>query len=98
MYCAHLPHVRLTQKLSLLSKLQLPKRQDGAPMYGNNDCMALFVALKYLLPKHSFDEYFGQLKTAVARLEAQLPSFAYHRALHEMGLQGSWKKLDVMSK
>jgi abortive infection bacteriophage resistance protein len=97
-YCAHLPHVRLTQKLSALPKLQLPKRQDGVPMYGNNDCMALFVALKYLLPKQSFDDYFGELKTAVARLEEQLPKFAYQRALHELGFQGSWKKLDVMSK
>lgn len=97
-YCAHLPHVRLTQKLSLLPKLQLPKRQDGAPMYANNDCMALFVALKYVLPAKAFEEYFLQLKRAVESLEKQLPAFAYQRALHEMGLQGSWKKLDVMAK
>jgi len=97
-YCAHLPHVRLTQKLAVHPKLQLPKRQDGLPMYGNNDCMALFIALKYLLPKQSFDDYFGELKKAVERLESQLPPFAYQRALHALGFQGSWKKLDVMSK
>ena len=97
-YCAHLPHVRLTQKLAVLPKLQLPKRQDGTVMYGNNDCMALFVALKYLLPSASFAEYFGQLKAAVEKLESQLPQFAFHRALYEMGLQGSWKKLDLMAK
>lgn len=97
-YCAHLPHARLTQKLSVLQKLQLPKRQDGVPMYGNNDCMALFVALKYLLPKTAFDDYFSQLLTAVDALEKQLPDFAFHRALHEMGLLGGWKKLNVMQK
>ena len=97
-YCAHLPRVRLSQKLNVLPKLQLPKRADGAPMYGNNDCMALFVALKYLLPKQAFDGYFAQLVEEVARLERQLPKFAYQRALHEMGLGGSWKKLDLMTK
>ncbi|MBQ2740294.1 MAG: Abi family protein [Clostridia bacterium] len=95
-YCAHLPRVRLTQTLGVLTKLQLPKRQDGTALYGNNDCMAMLVALKYVLPKKAFDEYFAQLKRAVETLESQLPAFAYHRVLHEMGLQGSWKKLDLM--
>ena len=60
--------------------------------------MALFIALKYLLPADSFKDYFGQLRAAVERLERELPAFAYSRALQEMGLQGSWKKLDVMGK
>ena len=94
-YCAHLPHVRLKQDLSVLPKLQLPKRENDTPMYGNNDCLALFIALKYLLPKSSFDEYFERLKCEVESLEKQLPAFAYHRALQEMGLQGSWKKLEL---
>ena len=97
-YCAHLPRVRLTQKLAILPKLQLPKKQDGTSLYGNNDCMAMWVALKYVLPKTAFDEYFGQLKRAVEGLESRLPAFAYHRVLHEMGLQGSWKKLDLIAK
>ena len=57
-----------------------------------------WLALKYLLPSASFAEYFGQLKAAVEKLESQLPQFAFHRALYEMGLQGSWKKLDLMAK
>ena len=97
-YCAHLPTVRLTQGLPVLPKLQLPKRQDGTPMYGNNDCMALFVALKYLLPAAAFNDYFSRFRLEIDNLEKALPSFAFHRALHEMGLQGSWKKLDIMGK
>ena len=97
-YCAHLPHVRLTQTLAVLPKLQLPKKADGTPMYGNNDCMALFVALKYLLPAHSFAEYFSRLRAEIDRLEKALPAFAFRRVLYTMGLQGSWKKLDLMGK
>jgi hypothetical protein len=67
-------------------------------MYGNNDCMALFVALKYLLPAAAFNDYFSRLRLEIENLEKALPSFAFHRALHEMGLQGSWKKLDIMGK
>ena len=62
-------------------------------MYGVNDCLALFVALKYLLPKSAFDDYFGELKRAVERLENQLPLFAYQRVLQEMGLLGQWQRL-----
>ena len=97
-YSARLPHVRLTKKLAVVPKLQLPKRQDGETLCGHSDCMALFIALKYLLPADSFKDYFGQLRAAVERLERELPAFAYSRALQEMGLQGSWKKLDVMGK
>ena len=97
-YCAHLPCVRLTQKLGVLPKLQLPKKQDGTALYGNNDCMAMWIALKYVLPKSALDDYFGQLKRAVETIENQLPAFAYQRVLHEMGLQGNWKQLDVIVK
>jgi hypothetical protein len=38
------------------------------------------------------------MKRAVEALQGQLPAFAYHRVLHEMGLQGSWKKLNTMAK
>ncbi len=97
-YCAHLPRVRLTQKLGVFAKLQLPKKQDGTSVYGNNDCMAMWIALKYVLPKAAFDEYFGQLKRAVEMIESQLPDFAYQRVMHAMGLQGNWKKLDEFVK
>lgn len=97
-YCTHLPHVRLSKELPVLPSLRLPQKQDGAPRYGMNDCLALFVALKYLLPKTAFEGYFRELKQAVELLEKQLPDFAYQRALHEMGLQGEWKCLDQMKK
>ena len=97
-YCAHLPRERLTQSLGVLPKLQLPKRQDGTALYGESDCMAMWIALKYVLPQAAFDEYFGQLKRAVEALEVLLPTFAYHRVLHEMGLQGNWKNLNRMEK
>ena len=97
-YCVQLPRVRLTQGLGVLPKLELPKKQDGATMYGDNDCMAMIIALKYVLPKAAFDDYFGQLKRAVETLEGQLPAFAYHRVLHAMGLQGNWKNLNRMEK
>lgn len=92
-YCTHLSRVKLPQGLAVVSKLELPKRQDGAPMYGVNDCLALFVALKYLLPKSAFDDYFEELKRAVERLENQLPPFACQRVLQEMGLLGQWQRL-----
>ena len=97
-YCAHLHHLKMDQSLSVLPRLELPKKQNGAPMYGLNDCLALFVALKYLLPKAAFDGYFEEMKRAVERLERQLPSFALERALREMGLQGEWKSLDSLGK
>ena len=62
-------------------------------MYGMNDCLSLFIALKYLLPKSAFDDYFEELKRAVERLEGQLPPFAYQRVLQEMGLLGQWQHM-----
>ena len=97
-YCAHLPHVKLVQGLAILPKLELPKKQNGAPMYGLNDCLALFIALKYLLPKSAFDEYFAQMQGAVERLKGQLPNFAFERVLQEMGLLGRWERLAELGR
>lgn len=97
-YCAHLHSVALPNRLAARAELQLPKNQNGVPMYGMNDCMGLFVALKYLLPKWVFDECFAELIRIVEGLEKSLPAFAYERALREMGLQGEWKKLNVIGK
>ncbi|MBQ8374225.1 MAG: Abi family protein [Clostridia bacterium] len=96
-YCARLPHVRLTQKLSVLQKLQIPKKADGTPLYGRSDFMACLIVFKYLLPPNEFLECFERLKREVEKLEACLPPFAYRRALEEMGLSGSWKKLDKIN-
>ena len=95
-YCAHLNRERLPNGLGLTANLELPKKQDGAPMYGFNDCMGLFIALKYLLPKWAFDGYFDELVRIVDGLEQQLPAFAFERALKEMGLQGNWKKMSKL--
>ena len=97
-YCAHLHTDRLTDGLPIMAGLELPKGQDGAPMHGFNDCMGLFIALKYLLPKWAFDGYFDGLVGIVRQLKDQLPAFAYKRTLAEMGLQGEWEKLKIMGK
>lgn len=96
-YCARLPHVRLTRNLSILRKLQLPKRADGTELCGHADFLACLIVLKYLLPPSEFLECFTRLKKEVGILQSALPAFAFKRAMWELGLCGAWKVLDKMS-
>lgn len=96
-YCARLPHVRLTRKLSILGRLQLPKKEDGTDLCGHSDFLACLVVFKYLLPPNEFLECFLRLKKEVEILEAALPAFAYKRAMRDLGLCGAWKVLDKMN-
>lgn len=96
-YCARLAHVRLTRKLGILAKLQLPKRADGNDLCGHGDFMACLVVLKYLLPRGEFAEAFSRFKKEVDVLQRSLPEFAFQRVLRELGLGGAWQALDKMS-
>lgn len=97
-YCASLSSVRLTDKLSVFYKLQLPRSADGSYRYGRRDFMSFLIVLKYLLPSNEFSCCLKRVVEEVEKLEKILPPFAMQRVYQRSGLFGSWKKLDRMIK
>ena len=55
-YCARLQTVSLSQELSVLEKLRLPRSENGELLCGKCDFLAFLIAAKYLLPKGDFSE------------------------------------------
>ena len=95
-YCASLSSVRLTDKLSVFYKLQLPRAADGAYRCGRRDFMSFLIVLKYLLPPSEFSCCLKRVIAEVEKLEKTLPAFAMKRVYQRSGLFGSWRKLDKM--
>lgn len=93
-YCAALPSVRLTEKLSVFAPLQTPRRADGSLKYGRNDFMAFLIVLKYLLPANEFSTCLSRVVKEVEILSGILSPAAMKRVYEASGLSGSWKKLD----
>ena len=97
-YCASLENVRLTDKLTILSKLQIPRTADSSYRYGRRDFMAFLVVLKYMLPANEFSACLQRVVAEVDQLEKVLPAFAMNRVYQQSGLSGSWRKLDKITK
>lgn len=93
-YCASLSSVRLTDKLSVFYKLQLPRSADGSYRCGRRDFMSFLIVLKYLLPSDEFSCCLKRVVDEVEKLEKILPPFAMKRVYQRSGLFGSWRKLD----
>ncbi len=98
MYCASLSATRLTDKLSVFYKLQIPRSSDGSYRYGRRDFMSFLITLKYLLPTAEFSRCMQRVVEEVETLERSIPSFAMQRVYAQSGLLGSWKKLDKIRK
>ncbi len=97
-YCASLEKVRLTDKLTVLTKLQIPRTADGSYRYGRRDFMSFLIVLKYLLPSDEFSTCMQRVIFEVDTLEKSLPPFAMKRVYEQSGLSGSWRKLDRITK
>lgn len=97
-YCASLSSARLTDKLSVFYKLQIPRLADGSYRYGRRDFMSFLIVLKYLLPANEFSRCLQRVVFEVEKLESILPAFAMRRVCERSGLFGAWRKLDKMKK
>ncbi|MBQ9118401.1 MAG: Abi family protein [Clostridia bacterium] len=97
-YCAALPKVRLSDDLSILSRLQVPRFADGRRKYAKCDFMAFLIVAKYLLRPTEFARYLQIVKEETQKLEENIPAWAMKRVYEKTGLSGSWKKLDCMQK
>ena len=95
-FCATLPAVRLTERLPVFDRLQIPKKADGTPEYGRCDFMAFLIVLKHLLPSGEFAECLRRVRAEVDILSKALPPAAMKKVYRQSGLSGSWRKLDII--
>lgn len=93
-FCARLPKTRLTTKLSISNKLNIPKNQKGANKFGRNDFLSLIICFKYLLSPMEFSDFFIELSTVLENLEKNIKPNVFNKVKIEMGLfNNSWKNL-----
>lgn len=85
-FCARLPKTRLSTNLSIVKKLNIPKKSNGDNKFGRNDFLALLICCKYMLPALEFASFINEIKICFEQLEkVQNPSWIGKIKI-EMGL------------
>lgn len=93
-FCARLPKTRLTTKLDIVRKLNIPQNQNNSNKFGRNDLLSLIICFKYLLSPMEFSEFFLEFSVILDNLRKNIQPIVFDKAKIEMGLfNNSWKNL-----
>lgn len=93
-FCARLPKTRLTTKLDIVSKLNIPQNQNNSNKFGRNDLLSLIICFKYLLSPMEFSEFFLEFSVILDNLRKNIQPIVFDKVKIEMGLfNNSWKNL-----
>jgi len=97
-YCAKLNKTRLSDSMTIIKKMSIPKNDEHASLYGIKDFLALMIIFKYLLPDIKFVGFLFEVITEFEKIEKSIDPMIMGKIKKEMGLCGSWKSLHKIKK
>ena len=76
----------------LHKKLNIPKTGSSYSV-GKNDLFAVVIALRYLLPKDDFKQFYKQLKTIISSYQKKSSEVNTSKLLDSMGFLSTWNTI-----